>query len=77
MAGEEAKAAQKRMASYLASKLVCQYSEMCGYVQAQMALAIVRCNALLLRGPQDGDSHLRRPAMEDGVGMVLQTRGKQ
>eukprot|EP00957_Ditylum_brightwellii_P138277 10539850-Ditylum_brightwellii.AAC.1 len=28
-----------------------------------MALAIVRCNTLLLRGPRDGESRLRGPAM--------------
>eukprot|EP00957_Ditylum_brightwellii_P040675 3078485-Ditylum_brightwellii.AAC.1 len=77
MAGEEAKAAQKCMASYPASKLVHQYSEMCGYVRARMALAIVQCNTLLLRGARDGDSCLQRPAMEDGASMELQKRGKQ
>eukprot|EP00957_Ditylum_brightwellii_P048146 3654480-Ditylum_brightwellii.AAC.1 len=48
---------------------------MCGYVRARMALAIVRCNRLLLRGPQDRESRLWRPAMEDRAGISCRSRG--
>ena len=49
--GAEALAAQKRFAALLSYKLKREYSEMCGFVNARMPLAIVRSNSLLLRGP--------------------------
>ena len=49
----EAFAAQKRLAALLIYKLKQEYSEMCGFVQARLLLAIVRSNSLLLRGPHD------------------------
>ena len=48
IAGDEAKAAERRMASHLSNKLKREYLEMCGFVRARMALAIVRANTLLL-----------------------------
>ena len=51
--GAEALAAQKRLAALLSYKLNPECSEMCGFVQARMSLAIVRSNSLLLRGPRD------------------------
>jgi hypothetical protein len=72
MAGDEALAAEKKLASLLAAKLHREYSEMVGYVRARMALAIVRTNTLLLRGPRDPGSRLRhRPGFEDGAGIAL------
>ena len=47
----EALAAQKRLAALLSYKLKREYTEMCGFVRAQISLAIVRSNSLLLRGP--------------------------
>ena len=47
----EALAAQKSLAALLSYKLKREYSEMCGFVQARMSLAIVRSNSLLLHGP--------------------------
>ena len=72
MAGEEAKAAMKRMASLLSKKLKREYSEMCGYVKARMSLAVVRSNTLLLRGPRDKSGRIKHAVMMDGAGMALQ-----
>ena len=49
--GAEALAAQKRLAALLSYNMKQEYSEMCGFVQARMSLAIVRSNTLLLCGP--------------------------
>ena len=51
--GAEALAAQKRLAALLHYKLKRQYSEMCGFVQARMSLAIVKSTSLLLRSPRE------------------------
>ena len=70
--GAEAVAAQKRLAVLLSYKLKREYSEMCGFVRAQMSLAIVRSNSLLLRGPRHKGARIRqRPEMTDGAVMPL------
>ena len=70
--GAEALAAQKRFATLLSYKMKREYSEMCGFVQARMSLAIVRSNILLLRGPHYKGARIRqRPEMTDGAVMVL------
>ena len=46
--GAEALAAQKRLVALLSYKLKREYSEMCGFVQTRMSLAIVRSNSLIL-----------------------------
>ena len=51
--GAEELTAQKRLAALLSYKLKQEYSEMCGFVQARISLAIVRSNSLLLCGPRD------------------------
>ena len=56
----EALAAQKRLAALLSYKLKQEYSEICGFVQARMSLAIVRSNSLLLRGPRDKGARIRK-----------------
>eukprot|EP00957_Ditylum_brightwellii_P031338 2375462-Ditylum_brightwellii.AAC.1 len=61
MAEDEAKVAKKHMVSHLETKLMHQYSEMCCFIHAGMALAIVHCTTLLLQDPQEGDSHLHQP----------------
>eukprot|EP00957_Ditylum_brightwellii_P045526 3451276-Ditylum_brightwellii.AAC.1 len=72
MAANKAKAAEKRMASLLAGKLHRQYSKMVGYVRAQMVLAVVRTNTVLLRGPREPGNRTRsRPSYEDGAGVAL------
>ena len=61
---DEAEAAEKRMASLLADAWQREYSEMCGFVRARMALALARSNTLLLRGARDHEGWLRkRPTM--------------
>jgi len=70
MAGEETRAAEKRMASHLARKQKRAHSEMCGYVRARMAIAIVRSNALLLRGPRNQRGRRAKPQWEDSAGFA-------
>ena len=68
----EALAAHKRLAALLSYKLKWEYSEMCGFVRARMSLAIVISNSLLLRGPRDKGTHIRkRPELTDGSVMAL------
>ena len=52
--------AKKRLATLLSYKLKWEYSEMCGFVQVRMSLAIVRSNSLLLRGPRDKRAGIRQ-----------------
>ena len=51
--GAEALAAQKGLVALISYKLKREYSEMCGFVQASILLAMVRSNSLLLCGPHD------------------------
>ena len=70
--GAEALAAQKRLAALLSYKLKREYTEMCGFVRAQISLAIVRSNSLLLRGPRDkGACIWQRSELTDGAVMPL------
>ena len=72
--GAEALVAKKRLAALLSYKLKQEYSEMCGFVQARMSLAIVRSNSLLLRGHHDKGAGIRqRPELTDGAVMELLT----
>ena len=58
----EALAVQKRLAALLSYKMKWEYSEMCGFVQARMSLAIVRYNSMLLHGPHDKGARIwQRP----------------
>ena len=50
--GAEALFAQKRLAALLSYKLKREYSEMCGFVQGRISLAIMSSNSLLIRGPR-------------------------
>eukprot|EP00957_Ditylum_brightwellii_P086787 6604563-Ditylum_brightwellii.AAC.1 len=72
MAGVEVQAAMKRMAALLSRKLKRGYSEMCGYVKAQMSLVVVRSNTLLLQGPRNKSSRITQVVMMDGAGLSLQ-----
>ena len=58
--GAEDLAAQKRLAALLSYKLKREYLEMCGFVRAQMSLAIVRSNSLLLHIPRDKGVRIRQ-----------------
>ena len=70
--GAKALATQKRLAGLLSYKLYREYSEMCGFVQGRMSLAIVRYNSLLLRGPCKKVVRIRqRPKLMDGALMAL------
>ena len=70
--GSEALAAQKRLAAILSYNLKREYSEMCGFVQVGMSLAIVRSNSLLLHGPRNKGVRIRQqPELTDGAVMAL------
>ena len=72
--GAEALAAHKSLDAIISYKLKREYSEMCGFVQARMSLAIVRSNSLILRGPWDKGARIwQRPKLIDGAVMVLFT----
>lgn len=68
MAGREAKAAEKRLASYLAHKWHRPYSQMVHYVKVRMALSVVRSNSLLIRGTRDRGPI--RPFIECGSALL-------
>ena len=57
--GTEAVAAQQRLASLLSNKLKREYLDMCRFVRAQISLAIVRSNTLLLSGARDKEAHIQ------------------
>jgi len=65
MAGKEARAAEKRLASILASKWDRPYSEMACFVKTRMSLSIVRSISMLMRGCRS--SSWKRRAPDDGV----------
>jgi hypothetical protein len=72
MTGDEARAAEKKLASALAGKWKREYSEMCGYVRVRMSIAVVRSNTLLLRGQRKDRGIVKRPVHEDEAGVALQ-----
>ena len=55
---KEAVAAQQRLASLLSNMMKQEYLGMCGFVRAQMSLAIVRYNEFLLRGARDKEDYI-------------------
>ena len=72
IARAEALAVQKRLAALLSYKLKWEYSEMCGFVQTRMSLAIVRSNSLLLHGPREKGTRIwQQPDLMDGAVMAL------
>ena len=48
----------QRLASLLSNKLKQEYSEMCGFIRDKMSLAIVRSNALIIRGARGKESYI-------------------
>jgi hypothetical protein len=67
IAGKEARAFEKRIATLLAEQWGRAYSNVCGYVWSIMTISIVRINTLLLRGPRQRQS--RWAQFEDGVAL--------
>eukprot|EP00957_Ditylum_brightwellii_P158340 12052504-Ditylum_brightwellii.AAC.1 len=62
MPGDEAEAAEKKMASMLAIAWQREYLKMCGFVRARMALALAQSNTMMLRNARDHEGkHARRP----------------
>ncbi len=51
--GREARNAEKRLATHLAGKWNCEYSQMVFYVRVRMAIAVVRVNSLLICGSKN------------------------
>jgi len=68
--GTETLAAEKKLASLLASRLQRTYSEMAFYVRARMTIAVLRCNTLLLRTSRDR-RHMRRIILHDGAPLTV------
>jgi hypothetical protein len=71
--GKEAKTSLKKLSSLLAEKWGKSYSEVCGYVNARMSIAIVRATHLCLRGSRVPTSRMsnRLPQWEDKAGLSL------
>jgi hypothetical protein len=53
IAVREARTAEKRLATHLAGKWNCEYSQMVFYVRVRMAIAVVCANFLLICGSRD------------------------
>ena len=71
--GKEAKIVLKRLALMLTEKWGKPYSEVCGYVNARMSIAIVRATHLCVRGSRIPTSKMskRLPQWEDQAGLSL------
>jgi hypothetical protein len=63
----------KKLSALLAEKWEKPYSEICGYVNAPMSIAMVRATHLCLRGSRIPTSQMsnRRPQWEDKAGLGL------
>ncbi len=64
--GREARNAEKRLATQLAGKWKCEYSQMVYYLGVGMAIAVVRANSFLICGSRD-QQRPRRPLIPDGA----------
>jgi hypothetical protein len=71
--GREATTLLKKLSALIAEKSGKPYSEVCGYVNARVSIAIVRATHLCLRGSRVPTSQMsnRRPEWEDGAGLGL------
>jgi hypothetical protein len=71
--GKEARTLLKKMSALLAEKWEKPYSEICGYVNAWMSIAMVRATHLCLRGSRIPTSQMsnHRPQCEDKAGLGL------
>ena len=63
----------KRLAGRLTSRWSQPYSQVCGYLNARLAVALVRATHRTLRGSRVPVSRIsvRRPQWEDGAGLHL------
>ncbi len=68
IAGREARNAEKKLATHLAGKWNCEYSQMVYNVRVRMAIAVVRANSLLIHGSHDRQRP-RRPLIPDGAAL--------
>ncbi|KAL7527891.1 hypothetical protein ACHAXR_002181 [Thalassiosira sp. AJA248-18] len=73
IAWQEAKGAEKRLATVLATRWRRPYSRMVGYVKVGMALAVVSTNSLLICGSHDWPP--RRPFIECGSALHAMQAG--
>lgn len=73
LVGREASSLLRKLSSLLAEKSGKSYSEVRGFVNARMSIAIVRATHLCLRGSRVPTSQMssRRPEWEDGAGLGL------
>ena len=71
MAGKEAIAACKRLASLLANKWKREYSGVCGYVRSRLSIALVRTTSMCLRGARDPTAYRPTATFESGAGLRL------
>jgi hypothetical protein len=73
MLGLEAKQLLKRIAGKLAIRWKTTYSQVCGYVNARMSIAILRATHLCLRGSRVPTKHIstRWSQWDDGAGLGL------
>ncbi len=71
--GKESRTLLKKLSALLAEKWEKPYSEICGYVNARMSIAMVRATHLCLRGSRIPTSQMsnRRPQWEDKAGLGL------
>jgi hypothetical protein len=71
--GKEAKTLLKKLSAQLAEKWEKPYSQVCGYVNARMSIAVVRATHLCLRGSRIPTSKMSRrlPQWEDKAGLGL------
>ena len=71
--GKEAKILLRKLSAMLAEKWEKPYSEVCGYVNARMSIAIVRATHLCIRGSRipTGKMCNRLPQWEDKAGLGL------
>ncbi len=73
MAAKEAKAFLQHLSAMIAKKWNKPYSQVCGYVNARMSIAIVRATHMCLRGSRIPSSQMcyRRQTWEGGAGLGL------
>jgi hypothetical protein len=74
MLGREAKTFAKQLAAKLANKPEKWYSQVCGYANARLSIAIVCATHLCMRGSRVLPVHkisIRYPQWEDGAGFSL------
>jgi hypothetical protein len=71
--GKEAKILLRKLSSMLAEKWEKPHSEVCGYVNARMSIAIVRATHLCIRGSRIATGKMcnRLPQWEDKAGLGL------